>query len=225
MHHRLQLQIIRALHARDERLGVGLEMFQRPYQKALDRYVSRATNEASMLEDTQYLKRWGFDWSLYKPIAEFCRANAVPMAALNAPAELTRRVSTVGHAKLTDEEKKQLGDVDFHHKEHRAYWYERLAKMHGGKGKTPPERKERSYQVMTVWDDYMAQSAAAFQKERKLRRLVVLAGSGHVDRGFGIPLRAARRTGGKAATVHVALGGDWEKLKADPPADYVIVVR
>src|SRR5262249_42408135 len=38
-HHRVQLQIIRALYAQDERLGVGMEMFQRPFQKEIDRYV------------------------------------------------------------------------------------------------------------------------------------------------------------------------------------------
>src|SRR5690606_37457088 len=104
--------------------------------------------------------------------------------ALNAPRELTRRVSEVGYEKLIDDEKKQLGEVDFQLEAHRAYWYERLAKMHG-QGDAPPERKERSYQVMTVWDEYMADSAARFLAERRLRRLVVLAGSGHVERGFG----------------------------------------
>src|SRR5262249_43723465 len=36
--HRVQLQIIKGLYARDERLGVGMEMFQQPYQKEIDRY-------------------------------------------------------------------------------------------------------------------------------------------------------------------------------------------
>ena len=55
--------------------------------------------------------------------------------------------------------------------------------------------------------------------------MVVLAGSGHVDRGFGIPLRAAKRTGGKAATITIVVGGDLEKLAAEPTADYVVVVK
>ena len=109
-------------------------------------------------------------------------------------------------------------------KEHRDYWYERLAKMHGQKDATP-EQKERGYQVMTVWDDYMAASAAAFQQDRNVRRMVVLAGSGHVERGFGIPTRAAKRTGGKAATVRIEVGGDLEKLAAEPTTDYVVVVK
>jgi uncharacterized iron-regulated protein len=78
---------------------------------------------------------------------------------------------------------------------------------------------------MTVWDEYMGASSAAFQKERDLRRMVVLAGSGHVERGFGIPARAAKRTGGKAATVRVAVGEDVEKVAAEPTTDYIVIVK
>jgi hypothetical protein len=55
--------------------------------------------------------------------------------------------------------------------------------------------------------------------------MVVLAGSGHIDLGFGIPQRAVQRTGGKAATVHLAPGGDADKLFAAPPTDFVVIIR
>ncbi|MCI0457873.1 MAG: ChaN family lipoprotein [Gemmataceae bacterium] len=223
LHHKAQLQVIKALFARDERLGVGMEMFQRPYQGILDRYFKGELTEEKMLEATEYRKRWGYDWSLYRPIVEFCRRNAVPLAALNVGRELTGRVSKVGYDALTEDEKKQLGPIDFHVKEHRAHWYERLAQMHG-KARVSDDQKERSYQVMTVWDEYMADSAARFQQQRLVRRLVVLAGSGHIDRGFGLPDRAARRTGGKAVTIGIEVGTEPGKI-SDPPTDYVIVVR
>ncbi|HJT77648.1 MAG TPA: ChaN family lipoprotein [Gemmataceae bacterium] len=224
LNHRVQLEIIKALYARDERLGVGMEMFQRPFQPAVDRYLKGEGTEDEFLKATEYQKRWGFDWALYRPIVDFCRKNGVALAALNAPRELTRRISKVGVAGLTADEKRQLGPVDFHVPAHRAYWYERLAKMHGNKNPTA-EQKERSYDVMTTWDGYMAASAAQFQKGRGLRRLVVLAGSGHIDRGFGIPDRAAKQTGGKVATVHVTVGDDPAKAFAEPVADYIIVVK
>lgn len=225
LHHQVQLQIIRSLHARDDRLGVGMEMFQRPYQKQIDQYFQGEMSEKVFLEASEYQKRWGFEWTLYRPIVEFCRKNGVPLAALNLSTELRRRLSSAGHDKLTDDEKKQLGPIDFHVKEHRDYWYERLARMHGQTNATP-EQKERGYQVMTTWDEYMADSAARFQKERQLRRMVVLAGSGHVDRGFGIPQRAAKRTGGQVATVKIETRGDKPtKIDGEPLADYTIFVR
>jgi uncharacterized iron-regulated protein len=223
-HHQVQLRIIKALHAHDERLGVGMEMFQRPFQAHIDKYFRGESHEEAFLKDSEYKQRWGFDWALYRPIVEFCRRNALPLAALNVPRELTRKISKGGVASLSDDEKKQLGPVDFQVKEHRDHWYERLAKMHGNT-KATPEQKERSYQVMTVWDDYMGQSAAAFQQERQLRRLVVLAGSGHIERGFGIPLRAARRTGGVALTVGIHFERDQANPLQEPLTDYVIVIR
>lgn len=222
--HRVQLRIIKAIFAGDERLGVGMEMFQRPYQDPLDRFLAGSLGEEEMLKATEYKTRWGFHWSLYQPIVDFCKRNKVPVAALNVPRELTGKISKGGFAKLSDDDKKALGPVDFHVKAHRDHWYETLAKMHGN-SKVSEDQKERSYQVMTCWDEYMAASAAAFQESRKLRRMIVLAGSGHIDRGFGIPQRAAQRTGGRAATVHIAPGGDADKLFTAPPADFVIIVR
>jgi uncharacterized iron-regulated protein len=222
--HRVQLQIIKAIHARDERLGVGMEMFQRPYQPFLDRYVAGEITEDAMLLGTEYRKRWGFHWSLYQPIAEFCKKTGLPLAALNLSTELRGKISKAGIAKLSDNDKKELGPVDLHVKAHRDHFYELLGKMHGNT-KSTEEQKERGYQVMTSWDEYMAASAAGFQTRRHLRRLIVLAGKGHIDHGFGIPQRTTQRTAGKAATVHVAAGGDSEKLFASPPADYVVVVR
>ncbi len=222
-HHRVQLRIIKALYAADDRLGVGMEMFQRPFQKEVDRYFRGGESEDEFLKASDYKERWGYAWPLYRPIVEFCRKNDIALAALNAPKELTQRISKVGFAGLTDDEKKRLGPVDFQVKAHRDYWLDKLAAMHGNKSASA-EQKERSYQVMTVWDDYMAASAAEFLKERGLRQLVVLAGSGHVERGFGIADRAAKRAGGKAVTVRVEVGADLDKVKADPAADYVVIV-
>ena len=222
--HRVQLQIIKALFACDERLGVGLEMFQKPFQPAIDRFFEGQSSEEDFLKASEYKKRWGYNWLLYRPIVDYCRKNAIPLAALNAPRELTQRISKVGYAGLKDEEKKQLGELNLKRKDHRDYWLERLAKMHG-KTKVSAEQKERSYQVMAVWDDFMAASAADFQKDRQIRRLVILAGSGHIERGFGIPLRAAERTGGRVLTVGIYPGKGPERKADENLTDFTIVVN
>lgn len=222
--HRLQLQIIKALYASDARLGVGMEMFQRPYQEPLDKFIRGEITEEEMLKATEYRSRWGFHWSLYRPIVDFCKRNQVPLAALNVSREMTSKISKGGYKSLSEEDKKTLGPIDYNVKAHRDHWYETLAKMHGNT-KVTEEQKEKSYQVMTTWDEFMGASAAEFQMTRNLRRMVVLAGSGHIDLGFGIPQRAVQRTGGRVATVHLAPGGDASKLFASPPADYVVIIR
>jgi uncharacterized iron-regulated protein len=221
LHHRVQLQLIQALYAVDPRLGVGMEMFQKPYQSALDGYGQGSIGEEEMLTATEYRSRWGFEWLLYQPIVKFCQANGVPVAALNATRELTRRIREVAADGLKPEEKAELAGIDFQVKAHRDHWFDRLAAMHG-QADAPKEQKEKGYAIMTVWDGYMAKSAAEFLKARGLRRMVVLAGSGHVERGFGIPDRAAAHSGGKAATVKIVTGD--EKAEAGL-ADFTIRVR
>jgi uncharacterized iron-regulated protein len=227
IHHRLQLQVIKALFARDERLGVGMEVFQEPFQDGIDRYVRNEIDEKEFLRQSEYAKRWSVDWALYRPIVEFCRRNAVPIAALNAPKELTDRVSRVGYDKLTEDEKKKLGEIDFQVKEHRDFWFPRLGMMHGKKARTQQQKAqaERAYQVMTVWDERMAANAARFQKDRGIRRMVVLAGRSHFDRYFGIPVRLAKRTGGKVVTVRIDSLATHGKSVVDKVADYIVVVR
>lgn len=224
LHHQMQLQIIKSLYAVDENLGVGMEMFQRPFQSVVDRYLAGQISEEQFLKETEYAKRWGYDWQLYRAIVEYARRNEIPLAALNAPAELTKRVKEVGYDNLTDAERKELGPVDFQVKAHREFWLELLSVMHGAH-KATPEQKERSYQVMAIWDDYMAASAASFFKERKLQRMVILAGGGHIDGGFGIPDRASAYAAATKATVRIVIGSEADD---DPDAlatDYVIYIE
>lgn len=220
LHHQVQTWVIKLLHAHDERLGVGMEMFQLPFQEALRKFIRGELPEEAFLKDSEYHQRWGYDWSLYRPILDFCRRNGLPVAALNVPRELTSKISKGGYESLDETEKKQLGPIDFHLKDHRNYWYERLAKMHGD-SKASPERKERSYQVMTAWDAVMGRAAADFLKESGLRRLVVLAGSGHIEKGFGIPQRAAARHGHRVTTLGIVVG----KKDTPPVTDWIIVVQ
>ncbi len=51
------------------------------------------------------------------------------------------------------------------------------------------------YKVQLLWDETMAETAAAYLKspDGQDRRLIVLAGGGHVSFGFGIPKRVFRR--------------------------------
>ena len=51
-------------------------------------------------------------------------------------------------------------------------------------------------QVQTLWDEYMAESAANHARRNPLDTLVVIAGVGHVAGRVGIPDRIHRRMGG-----------------------------
>lgn len=215
--HEVQLQILKSIYARDENIGAGFEMFQRQFQPVLDKFATGRTNERQMLTGTEYQKRWGFDWSLYKRLIDFCRRNSIQLAALNAPRELTKRIAEVGISNLTPDEKLQLGSIDLSNEAHRKHWFEPLAHMHSHGNATAPDegRKERSYQVMVVWDDFMAQSAANFLKARKLDHMLIFAGAGHANFRFGIPDRLATYANATVASVGILSGEESDGIDTD----------
>jgi uncharacterized iron-regulated protein len=66
--HFAQLRALEELAQRattgERQMAVGFEMFQRPFQAALSGYVAGTLTESEFLEQSEYSKRWGFDFSL-----------------------------------------------------------------------------------------------------------------------------------------------------------------
>ena len=93
--HIAQLNIIKALNETNE-LAIGLEMFQRPFQTALDDYLAGTITEAELIVQSEYRTRWGFDWEFYAPILRYAKENQIPVLAMNTPAEATRQVAREG---------------------------------------------------------------------------------------------------------------------------------
>ncbi|MCT7958475.1 ChaN family lipoprotein [Laspinema palackyanum] len=94
--HQAQLEIIRALHQQNPNMAIAMEMFQRPYQGALDRYLRGEITETELIAETEYEKRWGFPWEYYAEIVRFAKEHQLPILALNAPMEVTRTVARDG---------------------------------------------------------------------------------------------------------------------------------
>ena len=83
--HAAQLTIIEGLYAENPDMAIALEMFQRPFQPAIDRYLAGEISEEELVAQTEYLERWGFPWEFYAPFLRFAQENELPVLALNAP--------------------------------------------------------------------------------------------------------------------------------------------
>lgn len=216
--HLNQLAIIQGLHARGKSLAIGMEFFQQPYQSAVDAYIAGTLDEAEFLRQTQYFDRWRFDYRLYRPILRFAREQGIPVIALNLEAELTRRVGEVGIDGLTPEERARIpADIERDDPSYRER-LEAVFAMH------PSERAqdlEHFIEVQLLWDEGMAERAARYLKEHPDRTLVVLAGSGHVEYGYGIPKRLTRRLDVSTATL---LNGS-ERTMDPTAADFFLYPR
>jgi aminopeptidase N len=190
-HHVMELEIIKNLHRR-RNIAIGMEMFQRPYQKALDDYIEGKIDEREFLRASEYFKRWGFDYNLYRPILLFAKSEKIPVVALNMKQEIVDKVFRGGLDSLSEEEKASLpSQMDFSDDAYE----ERLKKIFREHEDFKTKNFEFFCQAQILWDETMAESVDRFLRAHPNDQVVVLAGSGHLAYGSGIPKRAARRNG------------------------------
>ncbi len=210
-HHLNQLEIIRQLYRTDPNLAIGVEYLQRPSQQAVDDYIAGKITEDEFLRASRYFQSWGYDYRLYAPIFRFAREQHIPIRALNVPGSLPSAVAKSGISGLSPEQSASLpqeivpADDDYK---------SRLRPAFEAHGSAKPGAFDHFVEAQLVWDEGMAESAAGYLNANPGRRLVILAGSGHVVFGAGIPMRLERRTHASYAVV-LSSGEDVEPGIAD----------
>jgi uncharacterized iron-regulated protein len=192
--HEAQLDILKQIRTRQPKLAIALEMFQRPYQASLDRYLRGKLTEAELLAQTEYPKRWGFNWDFYAPILRFAKANQIPLLAINTPSEVTRKVARTGLESLAPEDLKwipPLSEIDTGNEVYRQRLLETYQSFHQAHGNH--SGFDRFFQAQVLWDETMADTIAQYWLKHQDRKIVVLVGQGHLLYGDGIPSRVKRR--------------------------------
>ena len=188
-HHLNQLKVIKSMHQRGKKIAIGMEMFQRKFQPIIDDYLQDKINLKTFLKKSEYFKRWGFDYNLYKPIIDYAKQNKIPIIALNLERELTKKISKNGLFGLTHQEQAKLPQtIDF---SNRVYKDELLkffgTNMHMKKSKM--KNLDFIYQSQILWDQTMADSINKYLATNEDKNMVVLVGSGHLKFSHGIPDR------------------------------------
>ena len=191
-YHLNQLAVIAALRERGLNVAIGMEMIQTPFQQHLDDYINGQIDFVSMLERTEYFTRWRYDARLYQPIFQYARQYNLPLVALNAPKELTDRVSEVGIAGLDQKERAELPEKLTPLDPQYRTLLEKVFEEHEEFGDTDIER---FIEVQRSWDETMGNKSAEFIRANPDHVLVVLAGAQHVANGHGIPRRVESDVG------------------------------
>lgn len=173
-HHRLQLDVIRALHRDGGPLAVGLEMFVSASQPDLDLWVAGKLGEEAFVR--LYAQNWNLPWPLYRDIFRYARDNRIPLVALNVPRPLVQKVARNGFESLSPAEKEELPpgiscNVD-------AAYLAFIRKAYSGHFGS-----EKSFihfcEAQMVWTKSMAWRLIGYLNERPDRLVVVLTGAGH----------------------------------------------
>ena len=201
-HHRIQLQIIEALIESDRPLAVGMEMFDTTYAPVLSAWSAGELDREAFIEKTHWYANWGYDFSLYSGILETIKEHGLALVGLNIPFHIPAKIAAGGIDSLLCPDRRFVPkEVDLDDPGHRAY-LEKIFSLH-----PMPQRSnfDYFYEAQCVWEEAMAQSVAEALADR---RMVVIAGNGHIAKKFGIPNRVFRRTGAAFRTVIPAPAGD-----------------
>lgn len=211
--HQNQLKIIQELYQGHNKIAIAMEMFQRPYQSAVNQYLAGNLTEKEFLEKSEYKKRWGFPWENYAPILRFAKEKQLPVLALNTPSEITRKVASQGLESLTASERRLIppfSEILTDNQEYRqrllAVFQKHQAVSHGSN-----HGADLFFQAQVLWDETMAEGVAKFVKAHPDYQVIVLAGQGHIIYGYGIPSRVARRLQGKVIQRSVLLSSPDEE--------------
>ncbi len=195
--HDIQFRVVRALYAKDRHLAIGLEMVPVTLQETLNKWTAGILTKEEFLREIRWYVTWNFNFGYYEKVFDFAREHRLPIYALNAPREVISKMRMRGWDALTDEEKALFpGPPDVSHQDHRTLIrtvFESADIPEAMKGHGLDTMFEGLYRAQSAWDEVMGWNAVK-AAEAEGRRVVVLAGSGHLLYNLGLNRRAYERS-------------------------------
>lgn len=189
--HRVQLAVIKGLNERfPGKIAIGMEMFREPVQETLDRWIAGELTELEFLKSSRWLTNWGMDFGYYREILEYARDNHLDLVALNPSKDIQNKIRSTGLESLPEEVRNTLPEIDITDPYHRAL----IQAVYGAHAKGSTSF-DSFYRVQVLWEETMAENVVRYLRSPRGegKKVVVLAGIGHVQYGFGIPKRVLRR--------------------------------
>ena len=194
--HDIQLKVIQGLFELEKNIAVGLEMLPAETQPALDKWSRGFLSRDDFIRETRWYVNWSMNFGYYEKILGFARENKLPVYALNAPREVIAKIRMKGWDSLSDAEKALVPRPEVSHQEHQVLIrtiFESEEIPHAMKGEGLEKMFEGLYRAQSAWDEVMAAKAIE-GAEREKRKLVVLAGSGHLLYNLGINRRVFEKS-------------------------------
>ncbi len=188
--HRVQGEVLERVARLDPDTAMAIEWL--PPSKSLALLGFIASSPPATLESLRaavlWDETWGHDFAAYAPLFELARTRRIPILPLNAEPGLARFVARGGRDGVPPERRAELPPLDSGNDAHRAWFRARMeVAAHGHPGHAlSGDAFERFYLAQLVWDETMARNAVVAARAHKV---VVFAGSGHVEFGLGIPAR------------------------------------
>lgn len=213
--HRVQQALLRVFSSDGACISLGLEMVAVDMQQVLDDFAKGQVGVDALAEELQWNERWGYNFHLFRDHFAIALRNGVPVAGLNVPTEVTRKISREGIGSLADEEKAFLPSEIVSPSTGQRAFLEAMLAQHEGRDEDDPEARERFFLVQSIWDTKMAEEAVRVRRKFDWPVMVV-AGSAHVEHGWGIAKRIQWfDPGARILTVMPWRGGEFDPDEGD----------
>ncbi|CAN5588463.1 ChaN family lipoprotein [soil metagenome] len=225
--HFLQLEIFKRTlenYARDRKIALSMEMFERDVQIVLDEYLKDLITEKKFLDDSRPWKNYKTD---YRPLVELAKQNRLVVIAANAPRRYVNIVSRNGRDslnQLSPEAKKWLAPLPYASAS--ADYSKKFTNLMGGMS-GDNHSLTKILDSQTLWDATMAYSIAEYLKNNKNALVIHLNGTFHTENRLGT-VEQLLKFNPKAKVLVITMKSDdnfteFDKLKDKNLGDFIIL--
>ncbi|MEM9399780.1 MAG: ChaN family lipoprotein [Verrucomicrobiota bacterium] len=192
-HHQWQLKILQALQDKGHQLILGLEQIESSYQKQVEQYNKGKDTFERFATNIDWEKRW-HNYIDYQDLVIYAQQKSIPIIALNAKAEIIRKIGRQGLHTLPKAERNQLPKtINWEDDPIYREWLDKILLVHMPLN---PEKLPLYFQAQVARDENMAEQLVKALKDKgDDAKAVVITGSGHVNYGLGMPQRVTRWLG------------------------------
>jgi len=228
--HAMQHKVLQALVAKEARLIVSFEMFERDTQDYINMYLKDEMSEGDFLLNS---RPWGNYESDYRPLLELAKAKKLPVIAANVPRYLAgRAVRTMETFKdnLSDKEKTYMAAV-VHAPEDEYYqrFAETMNELKGAGMNSGDSMLKAMYYAQCLKDDTMAESIVLAMAKHPKYKVIHFNGDFHSRYNLGtvqrVKIRLPKVRTAVISPVHTSKAEPWKWSRDDiASGDYIIVV-
>jgi uncharacterized iron-regulated protein len=183
--HKLEIDLLKRLYNRENKLVISMEMFERDVQDVVDNYLADRITVDEFLENSRPWPNYSSD---YKPLIDFAKEKKLQLVAANIPrryAKIVNMQGWVGIENLPKSERKYVSsEMKVLDNEYKKRFFATMKSNMAMGGRMPMKMNlDNIYAAQCIKDDTMAESIAQYYKSGT--KIIHYNGKFHSDAHLG----------------------------------------
>lgn len=197
-------KLIKDLSDAGTKVKLANEWFYPSDNKILEAFTSEDINETEFLKKIKWKKRFKYyEYDSFRPMYEAVKETQGKLYGINLSKAQRKKISDQNLSGMSENEKLFNARLDINVSAHQGLVMPYLSHCHAPKkDESLDECTKRMYKVQVAWDTKMAlESYKLSQTLEENEKLIIFAGSMHIENRLGIPLRFSRLSNLPTATI------------------------